>query len=291
MGAVSFSEERFLYNELMTPRLFEKTVLDYYRKHGRQLPWRPPSLKLRKDGTVQDPYKILVSEVMLQQTQVASVLSKYELFIKRFPNFKSLAKASFRDVFAVWQGLGYNRRPLALQKLSQIIVRDYGGKLPQSVSELAELPGIGQATASAICAFAWRMPTVFIETNIRAVFNHFFGQGRILSDKEILDLVDKSLPRMVAPRDWYYALMDYGVMLKKEKRKQIRRVGLPARTGKAFRGSNREMRGKILKTLLSSSKAERVLLRVGEKGRVRRALGELLREKLIRRHEGRYSLV
>ena len=153
---------------VMTPYKFRKIIYDYYRANARDLPWRK----------TRDPYRIFVSELMLQQTQVESVIPKYERFIVAFPDFGALARAPLRKILALWKGLGYNRRALYLKRAAEIIACDYNGMLPRDVEELAKLPGIGQATASAIAAFAFNKPVVFIETNIRRVFiHHFFNYG------------------------------------------------------------------------------------------------------------------
>ena len=143
---------------------FRKAVYRHYEEQGRTLPWRK----------TRNPYYILVSEVMLQQTQVDRVTEKYRQFIKVFPDAPTLAKAPLKTILTVWQGLGYNRRALALKKIAHIVVQQYNNKIPRSLDELIKLPGIGQATASEILAFAYNQPTVFIETNIRSVFIHFF---------------------------------------------------------------------------------------------------------------------
>src|SRR3990167_8662088 len=165
---------------------FKKTIWDYYKKNKRDLPWR---------GTT-DPYKIVVSEVMLQQTQVARVVQKYAEFIKVFPTFNSLAAASKEEVLRLWQGMGYNRRALYLKALSTIVIDDHKGRLPNEPNILMKLPAIGSATAGSIAAFAFNKPTVFLETNIRRVFLHFFFQGKKqVSDKDILPLVEKTLDK------------------------------------------------------------------------------------------------
>ena len=149
-----------VYCMTMTTATFQKIIYDYYRHHRRSFPWR----------TTRDPYRIFVSEIMLQQTQAPRVVGKYKLFIKTFPNFTRLARASLGEIYTVWQGLGYNRRALQLKKAAEIVVKKFKGKLPRSVEQLDSLPGIGLATAASIAAFAFNQPTVFIETNIRSVF-------------------------------------------------------------------------------------------------------------------------
>ncbi len=261
---------------------FKRTVLAYYGKHGRDLPWRRTT----------DPYRILVSEVMLQQTQVQRVMTKYEEFVAAFPDFVSLHKASLRDVLRVWQGMGYNRRAVALKAIAERVVRDFNGTLPASVDTLATLPGIGRATACSICAFAFDRPVVFIETNIRTVFIHFFFHDtRNIRDADILALVGKTLDRH-NPREWYYALMDYGVMLKK------RVPGLNKRSAhyqkqSPFQGSNRQMRGRILKALIEGPKAPAALseaLALGP-GQVKNILARLESEGFIEKKKGRYSII
>jgi A/G-specific adenine glycosylase len=218
---------------------FRQTIYQYYADHRREMPWR----------VSRDPYHILVSEIMLQQTQVERVVPKYEQFISTFPGFFSLAQAPLRDILTVWQGLGYNRRAIALQKIGQRVVAKYGGKLPDSVETLQTFPGVGPATAGAICAFAFNQPTVFIETNIRRAFIHFFFPNKNgVKDKEILPLVERTLDT-TQPREWYFALMDYGTMLKEISGNPNRRSAHHTRQA-PFEGSNREIRGLILKTLL-----------------------------------------
>ena len=186
---------------------------------------------------------------MLQQTQVERVTTKYSEFIAAFPDFTSLANASLQEVLRVWQGMGYNRRAVALKEIAVRVIRDFNGMLPDSVDVLATLPGIGRATASSIAAFAFNLPAVFIETNIRRVFIHFFFQDKQnIKDPDILLLVEKTLDRR-NPGAWYHALMDYGVLLKRQfpglnKRSAHYQKQTP------FQGSNRQMRGRILKTLI-----------------------------------------
>ena len=186
-------------------RRFRRRLYRFYHDQGRQLPWRDTA----------DPYHILVSEIMLQQTQVARVALQYEPFLQAFPDVFSLARAPLRDIMARWQGLGYNRRALALQGIARRLVAEFQGRLPASVDTLRTFSGIGEATAGALAAFAFNQPVVFIETNIRRVFLHCFFPGKSgVRDREILPLVDQTLDRE-RPRPWYYALMDYGAMLKR----------------------------------------------------------------------------
>ena len=143
---------------------FISTINEYYAQHKRHFAWRDNP----------DPYQVFVSEVMLQQTQTQRVIEKFAEFIERFPSFQVLADAPLVAVLATWQGLGYNRRGRFLHQAAQKIVTDHGGILPDNTVLLEELPGIGPATAASLAAFAYNRPTVFIETNIRAVYIHFF---------------------------------------------------------------------------------------------------------------------
>ncbi len=211
-------------------------IWEFYAANSRSFAWRQ----------TENPYHIFVSEVMLQQTQTAIVEKKYGPFIAAFPDFASLAQAPFADVLPLWRGLGYNRRALALHKSAQIIVECYGGVLPNEPTLLDELPGIGSATAASICAFAFNRPVVFIETNIRTVFITLFGGLRTdITDKELLPLIQATLDHE-QPRHWYYALMDYGVMLKKTLPNPSRRSKHYIQQSQ-FEGSERQIRGMILK--------------------------------------------
>lgn len=226
---------------LSSPQL--RTLLYIHaQKVNRQLPWR--------DTT--DPYKILVSEIMLQQTQAERVIPKYLAFIQEFPDFKTLATAPLPKLLAAWQGLGYNRRALSLQKAAREVVEKYQGKLPPDPKLLEELPGIGPATAASIVVYAFNLPFVFIETNVRTVFIHlFFNNKTGVTDQELLPLVTKMIPPKEARR-WYNALMDYGVMLKKEFKNPSRKSAHHTKQSR-FTGSSRQVRGTILALLTKKS--------------------------------------
>ncbi|TFG58645.1 MAG: A/G-specific adenine glycosylase, partial [Spirochaetales bacterium] len=204
--------------------------------HKRPLPWRE----------TQDPYYILVSEVMLQQTQVARVLEKYPLFIAAFPGFPALREAPLAEVLRLWQGMGYNRRALALKTIAEKTITEYGGRLPDDPRVLETFPMIGRNTAASITAFAFNRPAVFIETNIRTVFIHFFfPDEESVNDRDLLPLVEKTMDRS-EPCLWYNALMDYGVMLKSIL-KDINKKSSHYSRQKPFAGSDRELRGRLLK--------------------------------------------
>jgi A/G-specific adenine glycosylase len=220
-------------------RRFQKEVYDNYKRSGREFPWRK----------TRDPYKILLSELMLQQTQVGRVIEKYKEFLRRFPAIEAVARAPLRDVLEVWQGLGYNRRALALKRLATIIVDHCGGRIPSDIDTLKALPGVGAATAGAVCAFAFGKPAVFVETNIRSVFIHHFFHGREgVKDNDILPFVAQTLDAK-RPRQWYYALMDYGVALKEQHPNPSRRSAHYTKQS-PFEGSLRQVRGMILRALV-----------------------------------------
>ena len=217
---------------------FKDFIWAFYREQGRIFAWRNND----------DPYAVVVSEIMLQQTQTYRVAPKFENFIDNFPTFQALAQAPLQEVLAAWQGLGYNRRALALQSIAQRVVSEHAGMLPNDPEILITFKGIGPATASSICAFAFNRPTIFIETNIRSVFIHSFFKGRDkVDDKELLPLVQATLDHE-NPREWYYALMDYGVYLKKEKGNPSRKSKHHTKQSK-FEGSDRQVRGAIVRAV------------------------------------------
>jgi len=221
---------------------FQELIYTYYNKNKREFPFR-------RDIT---PYKVLVSEIMLQQTQTNRVSDKFIEFIDEFPDFKSLKKAPLDKILKKWQGLGYNRRAIALKKIAEIITEKYDGKLPADIDILKSFPQIGYNTACSILSFAYNLPTFFIETNIRRVYIYFFFPGTYLvSDDEILPIVKKTIDSN-NPREWYYALMDFGVMLKKT-HPELNKRSAHYRKQSKFKGSTRELRGKILKLLLKKS--------------------------------------
>ena len=263
-------------------KAFQGQIYAYYRLHSRDFPWRRTT----------NPYHIVVSEIMLQQTQVERVHDKYLEFIHAFPDFDSLSKAFQKDVLALWQGLGYNRRALALKRLAEDVVSKHGGALPRDVEALSSLPGIGKTTAGAILAFAFNFPSVFIETNIRRVFIHEFFDGEDdVKDTEILPLVEATVDRE-NPREWYWALMDYGSMLKKNVENPNRRSAHYTRQT-PFEGSDRRIRGLVLKRLLNDKTLSAEIL-VEETGvgldHLKRILAGLLGEGFIREDNGLYKI-
>lgn len=234
----------------MTPRQFQKIIWNYYERSGRRgLLWRAPA-------HVKNPYRIVVSEIMLQQTQVTRVEKKYPKFIRRFPSFRALAGASVEDVLRAWQGLGYNRRALNLKRIAEIVTKEHAGKLPDDPRVLETLSGIGAGTAGSIAAFAYNKPSVFIETNIRRVFlHHFFKDRSNVRDAEILPYIARTLDTK-NPREWYYALMDYGSQLIPLTGVNVNTRSRTYRKQPAFKGSKRAVRGAILRMLIEKKRAK-----------------------------------
>lgn len=224
----------------------------------RDLPWR----------RTRDPYRIWLSEVMLQQTQVPRVESRWPAWLERFPDVFALAEAPTADVLAAWQGMGYNRRALALKAAASEVVRSHDGVFPQDSVALTALPGIGPATAQGIRSFAFDLPGVYLETNVRTVFlHHFFPDVPAVPDKELIPLVRAACPAPKAcraagafaepqderdtPRSWYYALLDYGAQLKKQVPNPSRRSKTYVRQSR-FEGSRRQKRAEIVRVLLDA---------------------------------------
>lgn len=237
---------------------FQNKILTWYEEHQRDLPWR--SLVLDPHTKSRDPYKILLSEIMAQQTQISRVIPKYKAWLDAFPTIQDLAKAPVSEVLKHWSGLGYNRRALNLKKTAQVIVGQYGGKFPTTEKELLSLPGIGQYTARAIMCFAFDQQVSVVDVNVKKVIltqvlkeggnkkelrlgDANAGQENSkMSDKQIAEIADKLLPHGKA-YEWNQALMDYSaMMLKKEK------IDIPKQS--TFKGSRRYYRGQIVKQLL-----------------------------------------
>jgi A/G-specific adenine glycosylase len=261
---------------------FKKFIWKLYTEHKRAFPWRHNA----------NPYEVVISEVMLQQTQTYRVEPKYLAFIAALPNIKALAEADLRTVLTLWQGLGYNRRGKFLHIMAQQIQQNYNGIIPDTPELLAQLPGIGKATAGSICAFAFNKPTIFIETNIRAVFIHYFFSGRNdVHDKEIEPLVAMTVDHE-NPREWYYALMDYGVYLKKK-------LPNPSRNSKhhiiqsKFEGSDRQIRGAIIRELTKLQAIESgTLFNVigGDRARIEYIVQQLINEQFIKKINNVFSI-
>ncbi|MCA9325917.1 A/G-specific adenine glycosylase [Candidatus Saccharibacteria bacterium] len=264
-------------------RQFVDTVWQFWRKEGRHdLPWRQTT----------DPYRILVSEVMLQQTQVERVIPKYRVFMKRWGSARALARAPLAEVIKAWQGLGYNSRAKRLRECAEVVVSEYQGHFPADYGALKALPGIGPYTAGAVMAFAFNKPAPIIETNIRSVYlHHFFADATDVPDEAIMALVTRTLATE-NPREWYWALMDYGVYIKKT-------FGNPNSRSKNFAkqsrfvGSDRQIRGAIVRMLTEVMCTRKVLhkrLSQFDMVRIDVQLEKLLAEGMIEKRGQRFAL-
>ena len=280
---------------------FRSLVLGRGRELYRDLPWR----------RTRDPYQIWISEVMLQQTQTTRVDGRWQRWLERFPTPVALATAEPADVLEEWQGLGYNRRALALHRAAQAVVA-LGGELPAETAALEALPGVGPATAAGIRAFAFDLPSVYLETNVRTVLLHelFPGEERV-SDRTLVPILRATCPPDASdpaddPRTWYYALLDYGAYLKRTVPNPSRRSAGHARQSR-FEGSHRQKRAELLRVLLAHRGEPRgvgleticeELVSVEEKaGRrpisaseVEALLGELSREGFCRPGDGAWHV-
>ncbi len=294
---------------------FQEIIWGFYKNHKRDLPWRPPLLKVLNDGFL-DAYKIVVSEIMLQQTQVPRVIEKYYEFIKKFPTFEALSQASIADVLSAWQGLGYNRRALFLKRTAQEILKKQKEPKLQTgnnrsdvsihhymIPEFLEtLPGIGKNTARSIYVFAFNKPEVFIETNIRRVFIHeFYSHSYTLDpepstlskihDNQLYPLIEQTLDR-TNPREWYYALMDYGSHLPKIVTNPNRQSKHYTKQSK-FEGSLRQVRGRILKILLNKKSLSIEELKKEVKTSeeyFENALAQLLKEQFLKAENNKIKI-
>lgn len=260
---------------------FQDEIWEYYTKHGRDLPWRATDA----DKTY-DPYKILVSEIMLQQTQVNRVIPKYGTFLGKFPDVGSLATAPLAAILSEWSGLGYNRRAKFLHEAAKQLSTK---PEPWTFEDLLQCKGIGHNTAAAILVYAYNEPLAFIETNIRTVFIHHFFQDAVdVADKDLLPLVEQAIDKE-HPREWNWALMDYGVYIKAT-------VGNLSRFSKhyakqtSFAGSKRQVRGQVLRLLKDSDMSQTEMTATITDDRLQAVLADLIREGLISEKSGRFHL-
>lgn len=220
---------------------FQEIILNYYNHNVRQFPWRD----------TQDPYKILVSEIMLQQTQTERVIKKYAQWLSVYPSVKEAAESPLSDILLNWNGLGYNRRAKFLHEACKKVYYECNSVFPSNSQDLKKLPGVGDYTSCAVSCFAFNNPEVFIETNIRSVFIFFyFPDDQQVSDKQIFPLIEKTLYKD-NPRNWYYALMDYGAELKKKIKNPGRQSAHYSKQTK-FEGSIRQARGALLRQLVQN---------------------------------------
>jgi A/G-specific adenine glycosylase len=256
-----------------------KRVLAHYKKYKRNLPWRKTT----------NPYHILLSEIMLQQTQVDRVIPYYNRWLKKWPTVHDLAKASRISVLKIWLGLGYNNRAKNLHETAKVIVEKYNGDVLKALEQYKELPGVGPYTAAAVQIFSGNKNIVTVDTNIRRILIHEFNLNKKIKDKEVWALAEKCLPRGRS-REWHNALMDYGATLMTSRKTGIK----PKTTQSAFEGSDRQIRANIVREVLKGKGASYgSLLKIAEKDkeRFKRILEKMMREKLIRKRGSSYSIV
>lgn len=263
------------------PTDFLRQLAEFYAQNARSLPWRQTT----------DPYKILVSEIMLQQTQVNRVIPKYESFLRRFPTMQALASTGLADVLAEWVGLGYNRRARYLHDAAKALAET---PEPWTFEDLVARKGIGANTAAAVLVYAYDLPLLFIETNVRTVIiHHFFADKKDIADKEILAKLSEVVPwkhgHPLSPRDFYWALMDYGTYLKATTGNQNTRSRHYTKQSK-FEGSRRQLRGAIIRLLADGAKDLPELASVLPDERLSDVLTILQAEGLIRQQKDRFTL-
>jgi A/G-specific adenine glycosylase len=239
-----------------------------------------------------DPYNILISEIMLQQTRVETVIPKYQEFLKAIPDISHLAQSSLEEILSLWQGLGYNRRAIALHRLAHQVMVEYRGRIPREKDALVRFPGIGEATASAILVYAWNEPVIFIETNIRRVYLHFFFPSLPkVKDTDLQSIVHRTLDRE-DPRKWYNALMDYGSWLQ-SRAIHAHRKSTAYKKQAPFSGSRRQLRGRILSHLIRVGESMEGTLYTEfseDQERVNEVLMELVEEGFLLRDSGRVRI-
>jgi len=256
---------------------FQKKVLSFYEKNKRDLPWR----------TTTDPYKILLSELMLQQTQVKRVISYYEKWIAKWPTIDTLASASLPEVLQMWMGLGYNTRAVNLHSTVRTIVSEFKSDVIKAMKQYKELPGIGRYTSQAVLIFSSNADLVTVDTNIRRILISEFRLPTKISDKELWDLAEKCLP-LGKSRDWHNALMDYGSL-----HLTAQKTGIKPKTQQSrFEGSNRQIRAKILRCLLQKSMSLTEFENTFglEQTRLKPILDKMMEEKIIVKRNTLYQL-
>lgn len=273
---------------------FNKLLFSWYKKYGRDLPWR----------RTKNPYRIVVSELMLQQTQVERVKEKYQEFLRVFPNVEVLASASLGDVLRVWSGLGYNRRAKYLHQMAKTIIEEHNGKFPTERQTLLTLPGIGPSTASALGAFAFERDEAMIDTNIRRVLCRVFFQKRIPKDSELYTFANTLIPKGKG-REWNYAVMDIASKYCKARGHNDEDCPLARLHGdvddfvykkpqSTFAGSPRFYRGQVIKYLVEKNKGVRGDQVISDLGfgqnEIVRALESLQKEGLVRKRGKYFSL-
>lgn len=281
MGWILYDRMNHILLSTQDVRAFRKEIFAWWKENKRDLPWRH----------TRDPYKILVAEMMLQQTQVIRVIPKYAEFIEKFPDIRSLAKASPAHILRVWEGMGYNRRALYLRKTAEIIVSSYHGEFPKDTALLTKLPGLGVYTARALMVFAYEMNVSMVDTNIRRIITHFFFSGRPQKESTIQSVADQLVPHGKS-WEWHQALMDYGAIAMTKEIKTTR----VAKKQKPFKDSDRFYRGRVVDILRKGEIREKKLMTnlMNQYGKERiffeGIIESLIRDGLIARRKGFVSL-
>ena len=256
---------------------FQEKILFFYKKNKRQLPWRNTT----------NPYHILLSETMLQQTQVPRVIDYFHRWIQQWPSIHDLAQAPRTEVIKAWMGLGYNNRAIRLHQTAHIISKQYQGDVLLALNEYNKLPGIGPYTATAIRIFAANEDQVTVDTNIRRIFIHEFHLSESVSDKDLWALAQRCLPKGKS-RDWHNALMDYGSLVLTSRKTKIS----PKTKQSRFEGSDRQLRGNILRVVLEKPMAFTDLdeLLEVQKQRLQKILDQLQQDGVLQEQHGIYSI-
>ncbi len=252
-------------------RNVQSRLLAWYEKNQRDLPWRK----------TRDPYAILISEVMLQQTQVDRVIPKYYVWLRMFPTVQSLARAPLRKVLRLWSGLGYNNRGVRLRQAARVIVEQHGGLFPRQHDVLKGLPGVGEYTAAAVTAFAGNQRAGIMDTNVRRVISRVFFGLKEVTEKRLKLKVDELVPAPNRYGEWHHAVMDLGAMVCVSRRPKcavcplrkhcraypgILTVDRPRQAGRPrFKETNRFWRGEIIRQLLRHHSQGMLMLHQGLK--------------------------
>lgn len=255
---------------------FQNKILTWYQNNKRDLPWRNTT----------NPYFIMVSEIMLQQTQVSRVIEKYNQFIARFPTLQDLASASKQELLELWIGLGFNSRALRLQETAKILVKNYGGNIPDDETELRKLPGIGPYTSRAILAFAFNKDVPAIDTNIRRILIHEFDLPENITEKELEMIAWENVP-CGKSKDWHNALMDYGACML-----TARNTGIAPKSKQSkFIGSSRQTRAAIVRDIVQNGVQEKkILVKQHPHKEFEHILSQLVKEGILEENNNSYSL-
>ena len=258
--------------------LFREKIFNFYSQNQRVFPWRETT----------DRYAVMISEIMLQQTQAERVVPRFEAWLKSFPGISHLAAAPLREVLALWSGLGYNSRALRLHRSASIIMDCYDGVVPSQPELLKKLPGIGAYTSRSIPVFADNLDVAAVDTNIRRIIIHEFTLPEDISATKLQEVADTLLP-LGQSRQWHNALMDYGALMLTSKKSGIR----PLTRQSKFQGSKRWYRGQLIKQLVQSE--ELFLEEIQEKyadcpWELEEIIHELIQEGLIEHRESTSSL-